>query len=1032
MMRYPSHFAVLILVVTPLLWGGQFTLAQDRVDFEKVVRPIFAKACYECHGEKKPKGKLRLDSRELAMKGGTTAKAIVPGSAKQSYLIKRLRGEGGEDRMPLDHDPLAASQVAVIEKWIDEGAVWPDSASISTAKLETHWAYVKPVRPALPAVKNAGWVRNPIDAFVLARLEKEGLSPSPEADRAGLIRRVYLDLIGLPPTPAEVDAFVKDASPEAYEAVVDRLLANPHYGEKWARHWLDIARYADTNGYEKDRARTIWLWRDWVIEALNSDMPFDRFTIEQIAGDLLPNATPSQRIATGFHRNTMQNEEGGIDIEEYRFKAVVDRVQTTATAWLGQTLQCAQCHNHKYDPFSQKEYYSFFALLNNADEVDYEIPGAAVAKRRAEIEKQIAELEAGREGKLPGAAAKQAAWEESMHGRAKRWMNVRPTEMVSKNHATMEVLADNSVLVSGDKPNNDCYDLELRGDFAGVKALRLEVLPDPSCPEQGPGRAPLFSPGDFLLSEVVLEAAGPVRQAQDRPIKLAGASQSYAEKGRSAAACLDGKLDTGWSIKGRTGQASWAVFNLATPLPAGVATLSLKLDQEYIHQMTIGRFRVSVTRENGAEAQADLPPEVEAGLVVPKAQRTEAQREVVMNHFLSVTPELADVNKKIAELRRSMPQFVSTMVFEERRPQFPRVTKLHHRGEFLDEREVMEAGVPAVLHPLRVDGATGHPPQAEAPKRQPNRLDLARWLVDEENPLIGRVVMNRDWATIFGKGIVPTVGDFGVQGERPSHPELLDWLATEFMQKKWSMKAIHRLMVTSATYRQSSRVSAELLARDSMNVLLARGPRFRVDAETVRDLALAEAGLLTEKIGGASVFPPQPAGVSELSYGAMAWPTSKGADRFRRGLYTYLKRTSLYPGLTTFDAPTTEVTCPLRPRSDTPLQALQALNDRVFVEAAQGMARRMMADATAKTPEQRVTLAFRLVVSRAATADEASAAMTFYERQLARFKEGSLKAEAVAVSEAMPQPAGMDLNELAAWTTVARALLNLDEAITKE
>jgi hypothetical protein len=1030
MVRYSSRLVLLMFaLLIACIAQQQAVFAQEKVDFVKSIQPIFASACYECHGEKKPKGKLRLDSKELALKGGSSGKSIIPGSAKQSYLIKRLHGEGGEDRMPLDHDPLPARQVAMVERWINEGANWPDSASISTAKIETHWAYVKPVRPAIPAVKNAAWVRNPIDAFVLARLEKEGLAPSPEADRVTLIRRVYLDLIGLPPTPAEVDAFVHDPSPGAYETVVDHLLASPHYGERWARHWLDVARYADTNGYEKDRARSIWPWRDWVIAALNKDMPFNQFTIEQIAGDMLPNATPSQRIATGFHRNTMQNEEGGIDIEEYRFRALVDRVQTTATTWLGQTLQCAQCHNHKYDPFSQKEYYSFFALLNDADEVDYSIPNQAIASRRAEIEKQIAALESSRESKLVDEAKKQAAWEARMTPRAKHWTIVAPTKMVSRKHATMEVLADSSVLVSGDKPNNDCYDLELSGDFAGVKAIRLEVLPDASCPEQGPGRAPLFSPGDFLLSEVELstieaEESGSSPKApspawKGNPIKLASASHSYADKGRSAAACLDGKLDTGWSIKGRTGQASWAVFNLATPVAAGTSRLHLQLDQEYIHQMTIGRFRVSVTRDAGAEASADFPPEVETALSVPAGNRTDADRHTLADHFLSIAPELAAVNKKIADLHRSMPKYTTTMVFQERRPQYARITHLHHRGEFLDEREVVEPDVPAVLNSL---------PAGE----KHDRLALARWLVDENNPVVGRVVMNRHWATIFGRGIVATVGDFGVQGEKPSHPELLDWLATEFIQQKWSMKAMHRLMVTSATYRQASSVSPELLARDPQNILLARGPRFRVDAETVRDIALSAAGLLTDKIGGPSVFPPQPAGVSELSYGAMSWPTSKGPDRFRRGLYTYLKRTSLYPGLTTFDAPNTEVTCPLRPRSDTPLQALQVLNDRVFVEAAQGMARRIMNDPTARTADERAALAFRFAVSRNPTADEVASVVTFYHRQLARFKHGSLHADQVAVSEVLPKPKGTDLNELAAWTTVSRALLNLDEAITKE
>jgi len=1007
MQRYPRLALTLSFAVVALIGGGP-ALAEQTIDFVRDVQPIFKNTCSECHGEKKPKGKLRLDSKTLALKGGTSGPAILPGKGKESYLTKRLRGEGGEDRMPLDHDPLPPAQIKVIEAWIDQGAKWPDEASVATARIESHWSFVKPVRPAIPAVKNATWVKNPIDAFVLARLEKEGLSPSPEADRATLIRRVYLDLIGLPPSPAEVDAFVNDPSANAYEAVVDRLLANPHYGEQWARHWLDLARYADTNGYEKDRPRNIWPWRDWVIEAINHNMPFDQFTVEQIAGDMLPNATPQQRVATGFHRNTMTNEEGGIDIEEFRFKSIVDRVQTTSTTWLGQTLQCAQCHNHKYDPFSQKEYYSFFALLNNADEPEMEIPDPAITSKREAIAQQIAKLEAARESELKDADAKFRKWVQENEPRAKHWTNVRPGGLVSKKHATMELLPDDSILVSGDKPNNDTYDLDLSGNFGGVTAIRLEVLPDPSCPEGGPGRAPLFSPGDFLLSEVEM-----TRGDGGEPITFAGASHSYAEKGRSAEACLDGKLDTGWSIKGRTGEAHWAVFNLATPLPAGESKLRLRLIQQYIHQMTIGRLRVAVTRDPDAKALPDLPPAVEAALATP----ADARREVLKSQFLSTAPELAAANKRIADLRRSMPKYVSTMVFEERRPQFVRVTRLHHRGEFMDEREPVTPGVPAVL------------PQLPAGVK-PDRLALAGWLVSPENPLVGRVVMNRDWALIFGRGIVATVGDFGVQGEKPSHPELLDWLATEFVARHWDVKAMHRLMVTSATYRQASRVTPELLAKDPANVLLARGPRVRVEAETVRDIALAAAGLLSDRVGGPSVFPPQPAGIAELSYGATPWPTSKGADRFRRGLYTYLKRTSLYPGLTTFDAPTTEFTCPMRTRSDTPLQALQVMNDRVFVEAAQGLARRLMGEPG--DVGGRARLAFRLCVSRAPTADEVASVTSFFERQLARFRDGSLKADAVAVSEAMPKPDGNDLNELAAWTTVARALLNLDETITKE
>jgi mono/diheme cytochrome c family protein len=982
--------------------------AQERVDFARDVEPIFKSACYECHGEKKPKGKLRLDSKALAMKGGNGGPAIVPGKSRDSYLMKRIRGEGGEDQMPLDHPPLSAAQIRLVETWIDQGAVWPDGASASATEIKPHWAYQKPVAPSAPAVKNAAWVRNPIDAFVLARLETEGLAPSPEADRVTLIRRLYLDLIGLPPSPEDVDRFVADRSPSAYENLVERLLANPHYGEKWARHWLDLARYADTNGYEKDRPRSIWPWRDWVISALNADMPFDRFTIEQIAGDMLPNATPSQRIATGFHRNTMTNEEGGIDVAEFRFKSVVDRVQTTSTTWLGQTLQCAQCHNHKYDPFSQKEYYGFFALLDNADEPDYEVPDPAIAAKRDEISRKIAALEAKRPTDLPDADARLAAWRTESAARATAWTNVAPVKLVSKKLATMEVLPDDSVLVSGDKPNNDCYEAELAGDFSGVTALRLEVLPDPSCPEGGPGRAPLFSPGDFLLSEIGVAADG-------REIKIAAASQDYSDKDRTADKCVDGKLDTGWSIKGKTGQPHWAVFNFATPLPVETRSLTVTLEQQYIHQMTIGRFRLSVTRAANAKA-SDLPPPTETALL--KANRAPAEDALLQNHFLSTAPELAQANKAIADLRKSMPKVATTLVMEERALQHARVTHRHHRGEFLDPREPVAPTVPAVLHPLPA-GA------------KPDRLALAKWLVDESNPLVGRVVINRAWATFFGRGIVNTVADFGVQGEKPSHPELLDYLATEFVRRRWSMKAMHRLIVTSATYRQSSHATPALRERDPQNVLLARGPRVRVDAESVRDIVLAAAGLLSDKIGGPSVYPPQPAGVSELSYGATPWPASKGPDRFRRGLYTYLKRTSLYPGLTTFDAPTTETTCPMRVRSNTPLQALQVLNDKVFVEAAQGLARRIIRE-TPADPQSRAIWAFKLCVSRAPTSDEIDAVNRFFDQQLARFNDGSLKADLVAVSEEMPKPANADLNELAAWTTVARTLLNLDETITKE
>jgi mono/diheme cytochrome c family protein len=1197
--------------------------ADGKVDFVRDVQPILRASCVECHSADNKKGRLRLDAKPFATAGGQSGAVLAAGEGKPSILVKRVTGQGGEKQMPFKRPPLPDEQIRVLTAWVEQGAPWPDGVDGVVKEEKPHWAFVMPVRHDPPAVKQQAWVRNPIDSFILARLEKDGLAPSPEAGKVELIRRATLDLIGLPPTLAEVDAFLADAAPDAYEKLVERLLASPHYGERWARQWLDVARYADTNGYEKDRPRNIYPYRDWVISAFNRDLPFDRFTVEQIAGDLLPNATPEQVIATGFHRNTMINEEGGIDVAEFRFKAVVDRVETTATAWLGLTFQCAQCHNHKYDPFTQKEYYRLFAMLNNADEPEYRIPDPAVDAKRGQVAAQIAAIEANLENEFPAAAdermkwtalrptsfsatsgatfaaaedgavlvsgpapqtdaytfqvtadpkhltairlealtdptlprngpgrlgqagngnfvltelkvtataadgqpkplafraatadaaqsgfdpagaldgnpatgwaiddgsgnlnqdraatfqlaeplagdapvtltvtleqayathtlgkfrvwaghaepapgdivaasaqergrqhlaAKLAAWEQQAAAKAGRWTVVRPAKMASRGHATMVVQPDGSVLVSGDWPNNDVYELDVPTEITGITGIKLEVLPDESFPENGPGRAPLFMPGDFMLSEFELKA-GPIAAGEPPAVKPSGATHSFAGDGRSAQLALDGRIDTGWSVGPRTGQAHQAVFVLPAPVGgAGGTRLAINLVQQYIHQTTIGRFRISVTTDPQPADATDLPADVEAILATAPAASWRPDRHArLKSYFLSVAPELAPQRQRIAELRRSMPRYRQTMVMRERLPEHARVTTLYHRGEFLQPRDPVTPGVPGVLHPL--------PAGAE-----PNRLGLAKWLVDENNPMVGRVVMNRAWATFFGRGIVNTVQDFGLMGEPPSHPELLDWLATEFPRRGWSMKAMHRLIVTSATYRQDNRVTPDLLTRDPGNVLLARGPRNRVEAEMVRDLALSVGGLLDPRVGGPSVFPPQPDGVSELSYGATPWPTSTGGDRWRRGLYTYLKRTSPYPAMLTFDAPSSDITCVRRPRSNTPLQALTLLNDKVFVEASQALARRVLKEAPASEPAARAGFAFRLCTGREASADELAELTGFVDAQLARFRDGSADANAVAASEALPAPAGADLPEMAAWTVVARALLNLDETITK-
>jgi len=986
------------------------------VDFERDVRPIFAGSCVRCHGPKKRQGGLALDARARAFAGGDGGPVIVPGKSAESRLFRYVAGLDEDNVMPPDGDALPPAQVETLRAWIDQGARWPESgAKPAATPAADHWSFRKPSRPPTPAVNDASWPRNPIDAFVLARLEKEGLKPSPEADRATLVRRVSLDLTGLPPTVGEVDAFLADAAPDAYERLVERLLASPHFGERWARFWLDRARYADTNGYEKDRERSAWPYRDWVIRALNADTPFDRFTVEQIAGDLLPGASPAQKVATGFHRNTMTNEEGGVDVEEFRFAALVDRVATTGTVWLGLTVQCAQCHTHKYDPITQREYYRLMAFLNNADEPELDVPDPSIAARRATAEAEIKSLEMSRAGTLPDLDAKQAEWESKQ--RPVRWSVVRPTRAASKKHATMTVQPDGSVLVTGDKPNNDVYEVELSPAQAGVTALRLEVLPDPSLPDGGPGRAPLFSVGDFLLTELTVDAGEPASKNLQR-LKLADATQDYCEPGRPATLAIDGVTDTGWSIKGGVGQAHAAVFTVAGaagPTPHAGARLLVTMHQEYIHQMTIGRFRLSVSADPKPVKASGLPAEVEAALLVPRGERTASQAAAVRDHFLSVAPELSERNRKIGEIRKAMPKYPTAMVMRERAADHARVTKVHKRGEFLKEADPVGPGVPAVLHPL--------PPGSPA-----NRLTLARWLVSEDNPLVGRVVMNQVWQAYFGRGLVSTSEDFGVQGARPTHPDLLDELAVEFPARGWSLKAMHRLIVTSATYRQSARATPELTARDPRNELLARGPRFRVDAETVRDIALAASGLLSRQVGGPSVFPPQPDGVTSLAYGGAGWPVSTGADRYRRGLYTYLKRTAPYAAFVVMDAPTSDTACVRRERSNTPLQALTLLNDAVFVEAAQALARRVVAEVDGPT-EARVSHAFRLCLARPPRPDELRRLSAFYDRQRARFRAGEL--DAAKATGATPK-GDEDLSDLAAWTAVARALLNLDETVTKE
>ncbi|MFO1021052.1 MAG: PSD1 and planctomycete cytochrome C domain-containing protein [Planctomycetales bacterium] len=1179
---------VLFLITSPVSVRGE-------VDFAREIRPILSKHCFKCHGpdDKAREGGLRLDVREGALKKSDSDEvAIVPGKPDHSALIKRIFSTDEAEVMPPPSakSPLSADQKNVLKQWITEGASY-----------KPHWAFIAPKQAPLPAVKQGDWVQTPIDAFILAKLEANGLKPSPQADRATLVRRVYLDLIGLPPTPEEADTFLNDKDPRAYEKLVDKLLGSPHYGERWARRWLDLARYADTNGYEKDRARSVWPYRDWVIKALNDDLPFDQFTIQQLAGDMLPNPTLDQQVATGFHRNTMLNEEGGIDPLEFRFYAMVDRINTTSTVWLGLTMGCAQCHTHKYDPITQREYYQMMSFLNNADEPRRDIPQPEIVQQRSDIElkiqarqtqlmgefpvekelswealrpsqvtdstgqprieiqedssvlcldgnpdkteqtirlespaesvsfiklealthhrlggggpgrrsdgefvlseikvtvaplnapeqKQAVKLVAataekaskGQEAKLAIDGNPQTGWgitaadkgsgnhaaifqlekpvgfpqgtvwtiqldqqagaqktlgryrlslgqvravatlaekdqrrehlerkfqswlaHESKH--VVHWKPLKPVKATS-NLPLLTIREDGTVFSTGDQTKRDVYEIALQGELQGATAIRLDVYPDDLLPEHGPGRIFYEGPfGDFHLSEFQAEQGG-------KALPFQKASQSFAANGATAAGAIDGNPQSGWEINGGQGQPHHAVFNFPAPLPTGNELLIRMIFEKY-YSAGIGKFSFSASSDSHAAAR-ERPRWVELVLEKPADKRTAEELNKLREYYVTIAPELESERQELDRLRRSIPAYPTALVMQERPAQNPRGTFIHKRGEFLQPTEQVQAATLSVLHPFPV-------------KESHNRLEFARWLVSSQNPLVGRVTMNRHWGTIFGRGLVRTQEDFGTQGEAPTHPELLDWLAVEFMNRGWSIKKMHKLIVMSATYQQSSHATPELLAKDPQNRLYARGPRARLEAELIRDSALKISGLLSEKVGGPSVFPPQPPGVStEGTYGALSWAVSTGSDRYRRGVYTFAKRTAPYAMFATFDAPSGEACFPRREVSNTPLQALTLLNDLVFTEAGQELGRQMTK--AGGSWEEKIKRLFRRVLTRDPAPDEIASLKSFWDQQRARLERKELDAAKIAgTGEGDPM-------DRASWTLVSRTLLNLDETFTKE
>jgi Protein of unknown function (DUF1553)/Protein of unknown function (DUF1549)/Planctomycete cytochrome C/NedA-like, galactose-binding domain len=1148
----------------------------QEVDFNLDVRPILSSKCLLCHGpdEEELQGGLRLDVKDIALgelESGATA--IVPGNLDASELISRIMTDDDDLRMPPSDSGkhLTSEEVATLRRWIEQGAPYAQ-----------HWAYEKPTRWDIPAVPDefASWPKNPIDNFTLQRMLQHGLKPSAEAERYALVRRVYLDLIGLPPTLEEADAFVANSDPNAYAQLVDDLLQRPEFGEHWALKWLDLARYADSAGYADDPARTIWAWRDWVIRAFNSGMPFDQFTIEQLAGDMLPNPTEDQLLATAFHRNTMTNNEGGTQDEEFRNVAIIDRVNTTMAVWMGTTMACAQCHSHKYDPISQEEYFQFFAILNNTQDADrkdespiLEIFTEAQRGRRADLETEVADLKTLIDTPTPALEQAQRDWEARL-STVPEWRTLRPGSVVRNTGLPIEI-SDDGVVFAEKSAETDTYVLEFaleqsppstvaetagedQGEEAAseIAAIRLNTLPHDSLPGKGSGHAG----GNFVITGITAELVpvehaapqarflritnngkaqilslaevqvfgnagniagggtatqhstgfnGPPQLAIDgntdgdfqkrsvthtntvddpwweldlqslnaveriviwnrtdnglqkrladftvelldeerqqvwkqvvadppspsaelspgnvRQIEFQTAFADYHQPDFQPNNVLSGKNGNtdGWAVGGSVDAPHQLVLVPRRPIVAdGPATLRITIEQNSPHKNhLLGRFRVEFTSDGSAIQRSQVPQLLLVVLDKPAQQRSESERRDLANYFRrNAAPALVAERKQLAAAEKQlvgMKPATRVPILRERMDG-RRETRLQHRGNYLDVGQVVSAGLPAVFNVSPTDETI-------------NRLTLAKWLVDRNNPLTARVVVNRYWETLFGRGIVITSEDFGSQGELPSHPMLLDWLATELNQNNWNTKSLLRLIVTSATYRQTARIAVGHQADDPDNRWMARGPRVRLSAEIVRDQALFVSGLLSDRMYGPPVKPPQPTLGLKAAFGASTdWQTSKGEDRYRRGIYTTWRRSNPYPSMATFDAPNREVCTIRRNSTNTPLQSLVTLNDPVYVEAAQSLAR--LALQQDGSLEQRLRFAFRRCLIRPPADNEAMALASLYKDSRTSFENAGDEAAKLATDPLGPLPDDIDTLDAAAMTVVTNVLLNLDEMLMK-
>jgi hypothetical protein len=1041
---------------TPPTTSGQPPLPPT-VEFNRDIRPILSDKCYACHGPGTQLGGLRFDREEVAkqaLRNGHVA--IVPGNAASSELLRRVTAEDPKVRMPQRGEPLAGREIALLRQWIEQGAQW-----------QAHWSFIPPKTPALPAVTQRAWVRNPIDAFVLARLEREGLKPSPEADRPTWLRRVSLDLTGLPPTLAEIDAFVADSSPQAYEKVVDRLLASPRYGERMAFPWLEAARYADSNGYQSDGERHMWRWRDWVIDAFNANMPWDRFTTEQIAGDLLPNPSLEQRIATGFNRNHRGNSEGGIIPEEYAVEYVVDRVDTMSTVFLGLTGGCARCHNHKYDPITQKQYYQLFAYFNNIDEngkarrqgnsppfikaptreqqpklAAFDAELAAATKRFSATEAELARAQARWEKTLAGShiawgpsrglvahytfdGTLDAAVATAPKGKTVAPLAARSTEAAfAEGRVGQALTLDGKGFVQG----GDIRGFESHGYYDDKYSVTLWVYPTAATGALVTKAGDIAEPnGHGLNLKDGKVQYNYVSKWVDEGIRIQSERTLPLNEWHHVALTYDGtRYAEGVRLYVDGELWKWQVLldDLNNPRPLRREPLRIgggggpanrfqgRMDDVRIYERELSAAEVGVLAS---------PTPVDEIARKPAEARSAAERDKIRDYFLEhgAPPAIADVWKGLLAARAARDEYYESlptvMVMEEMTP--PRESHLLVRGNYDRPGEVVKPTLPDFLVP----NPAAFPP---------NRLGLAKWLVDPSNPLMARVTVNRFWQMYFGTGIVKTVEDFGSQGDAPSHPELLDWLATEFQRTGWDVKALQKTIVLSATYRQASRAAPELQQRDPDNRLLARGPSVRLSADIIRDQALAIAGLLVNKIGGPSVKPYQPAGLWRELNSYEDYDQGHGDDLYRRSLYTFWKRSVPPPTLANFDASSREAHVVRQNVTNTPLQALDLMNNVSYVEAARVLAQRMMKEGGA-TVDARIDYAFRRATARLPTEAERQVLRRAFTRQLAHFTAAPDQARKYVSEGESPRDETLAVPELAAYTTVASLILNQSQTVMK-